>query len=208
MMNPPGRPKSTTVDVALVQAAQDILTEAGYEGLSVDGLVRRAGTTRPTFYRRYADLGALVLELLLSRYAVDLDEVFDTGNLSSDLLAVQRDQLAFFTEPLVYRALPGFFAALRADGDLRRSFFDRFMAPRRQATRLILQRAMHRKEIPGDFDADWICDLLTGPFILRVQVPETGPLDDQLACATVAAALAALGYRGIDDEPEICAREP
>ena len=208
MMNVPGRPKSTAVDVALIQAAQDILMETGYEGLSVHGLVKRAGTTRPTFYRRYPDLGALALEILLSRYAVELDEVFDTGDLSSDLLAVQRDQLIFFTESLVYRALPGFFAALRADDKLRRSFFDRFLAPRRQSTALILRRAMRRQEIPGNFDVDWICDLLTGPFILRVQIPEAGPLDDNLVYAIVAAALAALGYRGVDYEPETCVREP
>lgn len=208
MMNLPGRPKSTTVDAALTQAAQEILMEDGYEGLSVDGLVKRDGTTRPTFYRRYPDLGALALEILLNRYAIELDQVFDTGNLSSDLLAVQRDQPTFFTEPLVYRALPGFFATLRADTDLRQSFVDRFVAPRRQATALILQRAACRHEVSSDFDANGICDLLAGPFILRVQIPEVGPPDANLVYATVAAALAALGYRGIDYEPKVCIPEP
>lgn len=172
--------------------------ESGYQGLSVESLVKQARTTRPAFYRRYADLGALALEILLSRFPTALDEVFDTGTLGGDLLAVQRDQLAFFTDPVIYRALPGFFATLSGDDDLRRSFMDRFLKPRRQATGLILQRAARRGQISDDFDADWICDLLTGPFVLRVQIPETGPLDDSLVCATVAAALAALGLRDTD----------
>lgn len=201
MTRSPGRPMSADVDAALIQSAQEILLENGYEGLSVEALVKRAGTTRPAFYRRYQDLGVLALELLLSRFETELQEIFDTGSLTSDLLAVQRDQLAFFTDPLIDRTLPGFIASLRTDNDLRQSFMDRFFLPRRQATGLILQRAARRGEIPGNFDTDWICDLLTGPFILRVQLPEAGALDDELVYASVGAALAALGCRAIDDEP-------
>ena len=102
--------------------------EDGYEGLTSmgwsSGLARRGqrstGGTPISAHSRS--------RILLSRYAVELDEVFDTGDQSSDLLAVQRDQLIFFTESLVYRALPGFFAALRAD-KLRSPSSIGFLAP-------------------------------------------------------------------------------
>jgi hypothetical protein len=41
------------------------------------------------------------------------------------------------------------------------------------------------------FDSDWICDLLTGPLMMRAFLP-TGPIDENLALLTVDAALDAL----------------
>lgn len=122
-----GRPRRADLDAALVEAAGQILLERGFEELSVDGLVKRAGTTRPAFYRRYRNLGDLLVQLLLGQHAIRLEEIFDTGGLESDLVAVQRDQLAFFTEPLVRRSLPGFVASLRADEELRQTFYEGFL---------------------------------------------------------------------------------
>lgn len=187
-----GRPRRADLDAALVEAAGQILLERGFEELSVDGLVKRAGTTRPAFYRRYRNLGDLLVQLLLGQHAIRLEEIFDTGGLESDLVAVQRDQLAFFTEPLVRRSLPGVVASLRADEELRQTFYEGFLFPRRRSTGLILQRGLARGEIRPGFDPEWICDLLTGPFLLRVVFPGTGRLDEELVQATVGAAVSVL----------------
>ena len=132
-----------------------------------------------------------------------IDEVFDTGDLSSDLLQcnvtssssspshwstahcqASSPPCAQMTTPPVLRSVPG---------------------PRRQSTALLLRRAApSESRISTRLDQH----LLTGPFILRVQIPEAGPLDDNLVYATVAAALAVFGYRGVDYEPETCVREP
>lgn len=188
----PGRPQVTAINSALILAAHDILTEGGYEALNVEALVKRAGTTRPAFYRRYADIGSLALELLLGQFEIDLEKLFDTGDLRGDLMAIQWDQLEFFSHPLISRAMPGFLATLRSDDELRASFVEKFLSPRRQATGLILERAALRGEISDEFDTDWICDLLTGPFVFRVQIPEAGPIDDSLVNSTVTAAVSAL----------------
>lgn len=188
---------SADLDAALLEAAGMILLERGFEELSVDGLVKRAGTTRPAFYRRYRNVADLVVKLLLAQHAVRLEETFDTGGLESDLFAVQNDQLAFFTDPLVRRSLPGFVASLRSDEELRQTFYDGFLFPRRRSTGLILQRGLARGEIRPGFDPEWICDLLTGPFLMRVVFPGTGRLDQALVQATVAAALGVLNPTSI-----------
>lgn len=187
-----GRPLSADLDVALVDAAQQMLIADGFGQLSVDRLVKRAGTTRPAFYRRYRNLGDLVLQLLLAQNETHLEKAFDTGTLRTDLIAVQHNQLDFFASPLAQRSFTGFAAALRTDDELRETFYEGFLFPRRKSTAAILERSAARGEILQSFDPEWICDLLTGPVLMRVVFPDTGALDEQLAEQTVNAALAVL----------------
>ena len=51
-------------------------------------------------------------------------------------------------------------------------------------------RAVERGETRPGVDTDWICDLLTGPLLMRALVP-TGPIDANLARLTVETALEA-----------------
>lgn len=185
MVESKGRPYDTQLDEAIIESAKALLTEKGFEGLTVSEIVQAAGTTRSAFYRRYKDFVALMVDILLSEYNTDLDKTFDTGSLASDLLALQEDQLDLFTDPMVNRALSGFFGQLRSDDLSRQEFLELFLQPRRDATRAILDRAVVRGEIHDDYDIDLICDTLTGPFIFRVIIPEIGPLDDNLVDGTV-----------------------
>ena len=103
-------------------------------------------------------------------------------------------QLDLFTDPMVNRALSGFFGQLRSDDRSRKEFLELFLQPRRDSTRAILDRAVVRGEIHDDYDIDLICDTLTGPFIFRVIIPEIGPLDDRLVDGTVRMVLNDLNY--------------
>ena len=184
-----GRPRAESLDTAVLDAAVELVTTAGYHAASIDAIARRAGTTRPAVYRRHASLGRIVIAAMARRFG--LDPAPDTGSLRGDLLAVQRAQLEFFADAFVMRALPGLLDDAAAEPALGSQFFDEFVAPRRQSTADALRRAVQRGEIRPGFDTDWICDLLTGPLLMRAFLP-TGPIDEKLAQLTVDAALHAL----------------
>ncbi len=189
-----GRPFDTDLDKAIITTAKKLLATKGFEGLTVTEIVDTAGTTRSAFYRRYKDFVDLVIDIYLHEFPTALDDHFDTGSLPSDLRAIQEDQLDFFRIPMVERGLSGFLGQLRSDDQARKKFLDRFLQPRRDATRQIIDRAIERQEISGGYDAAFICDLITGPFIFRIMIPELGPIDNELVTGTVNAALDALGY--------------
>lgn len=171
-----------------MRAAERQMEAAGFSALTVDGLVKEIGTTRPTFYRRYRSVALLALEVLLARF--DGQEPIDTGNLERDLLELQRSDVAMMTTPLVQQNLPGLFEEIRIDPDVRARYLERMILPRRENVRLVLGRARGRGEISGsDPDADYVCDLLFGPLLARVLLPTGLPLDDRLARQTVATAL-------------------
>jgi AcrR family transcriptional regulator len=184
-----GRPRAELLDAAVLDAAAELVTAEGYQAASIEAIARRAGTTRPAVYRRHASRGRIVVAAMARRFG--LDPAPDTGSLRGDLLAVQRAQLEFFADPLVIRALPGLLDEAASDPALGSQFFDEFVAPRRQSTARALQRAVERGETRPGFDTDWICDLLTGPLLMRAFLP-TGPIDEKLAQLTVDATLDAL----------------
>lgn len=190
-----GRPRNTDLEPALLRAAEELLLERGFSAVSVESVASRAGTTRPAFYRRFDGIPHLVLALLLDRFAIDLDSGIDCGSLPADLEAIQRDQVELFTDPLVKRCLAGFLDSLQTDAVLRKVFLEEFLAPRRFGAGMIIRRAVTRGEIGPDPDIEWICDLLTGPLLMRTLMPGLRGLDEALVSQTVSSALDALRYR-------------
>jgi AcrR family transcriptional regulator len=186
MMVKAGRPRAESLDTAILDAAAELATTEGYQAASIEAIARRAGTTRQAVYRRHPSRAHILIAVMARRFG--LDPAPDTGSLRGDLLAVQRNQVDFFADPLVIRALPGLLDEVASDTALGSQFFEAFMAPRRQSTARALQRAVQRGETRPGFDIDWICDLLTGPLLMRAFLP-IGPIDEKLAQLTVDAAL-------------------
>lgn len=183
-----GRPRDSTLDAKILEATEAILLKSGYASLTIDAIVQGAGTSRPAFYRRYSGIPALLLTMLFRRFG-EAPEV-DTGSIHGDLVAIQREQAKLFAHPLVRRCLPGFLDSLQADAELVETFHTGFFAPRRAATQEAILRGVARGEIPLPPDMNWVCDLLSGPLVMRSTFPRLGPIDDALAEATVKAALA------------------
>lgn len=185
-----GRPRAESLDISILSAASELVQSQGFQAASIEAIAKRAGTTRPAVYRRHGSRGLVVIAAMARHFG--LDPAPDTGSLRGDLLAVQLEQLKFFTDPLVVGALSGLLDEASRDPEVGSRFFNDFVAPRRQSTACALQRAVERGEIRPGFDTDWICDLLTGPLLMRAFLP-VGPIDERLARQTVDAALAALG---------------
>ncbi|TLG16506.1 TetR/AcrR family transcriptional regulator [Nocardia cyriacigeorgica] len=190
-----GRPRDRDVDAALLEAAARLVVERGYAALSLQAVADEAETSRPALYRRYADRAELVMAVLIDRFGLQPGGL-DLGGLEAELLAIQRHQRDLFTEPVLCKALPGLLADLASNPEAARRFQEQFLTPRRVSTASILERAVARGEIAPGVDPEWICDLITGPMLMRALVPSLGPIDDELVRLTVRSALDALGYRG------------
>lgn len=160
----------------------------GFSGLTIDGLVTEVGTTRPAFYRRYRSISRLALDVILERYA-DAPGA-ETGSLRSDLLQLQRNDVAMMTSRLLQLNLPALFEAMRSDTEIRAMYLERFITPRRQNVGRVIEAAVERGEIDSeDVDAEYICDLLFGPLLSRVLLPTGLAINDMIARKTVDTAM-------------------
>lgn len=168
------------------------MSTEGFSGLSVDALVTAVGTTRPAFYRRYTNIAHLAFDVIFRRFGVDAPP--EAGSLASDLLQLQRAEIAMFADPLLRKNLPGLLESVRIDESVRGLYQEQFVERRRANVAAAVDRAVARGEmLPSAGQLDFVCDLLLGPILTRALVPTPhAGLDDELARQTVDAALRVL----------------
>jgi AcrR family transcriptional regulator len=111
-----GRPRDTSRDLAILDATLALLTEVGYEQLSIEAVASRSGAAKTTIYRRYRDKAALVAAAVEHRsHATPPEPVADDlrGNLLG-LVAWLAQQIAEQEIAL----LGALFAGMRSDARL------------------------------------------------------------------------------------------
>ncbi|KJL19787.1 Bacterial regulatory protein, tetR family [Microbacterium azadirachtae] len=178
--NRAGRPPVANITDALRKAAERAMVAVGYSGMSVDGLVTEAGTTRPAFYRRYPSLAHLVFEVIRDQFGQG--QPVDAGSLRDDLLTLQRADITMFASPLIHKNLPGLLEVMSVNESIGKLYHDEFVAPRRANVARILDLAAQRGEVdPSRVDVDLICDVLVGPILSRTLLPIQAGLNDRLA---------------------------
>ena len=59
-----GDPDTTTA--AILRAALELGEDLGFEGLTVEGIAARSGIAKTTIYRRWANVGAIVMDAFLA----------------------------------------------------------------------------------------------------------------------------------------------
>jgi AcrR family transcriptional regulator len=200
----PGRPRDAGRDQAILAATLAILQEAGYRGLTIEGVAARAQVGRPTIYRRWPSKPALVVAALVDSAQLALPAI-DTGSLRRDLIAVQRRQVALMNAPDTRRITAGLVADLSADPELGEIYVNQYLAPRRALVWQVLQRGVDRGELAADVDMAFVYDLLIGPLFMRAVVWGQ-PLPADAAEQTVEVILATFAPRAEDHpshhEPE------
>lgn len=187
-----GRPRDSRVDSALLEAAAHLIAEHGYGALTFQAVAETAGTSRPALYRRYSCRADLVVSMLIDRYGLQ-PGAEDLGDIEAELLAIQRHQRELFNDPVLRRAVPGLLEELGRTPEVAHRFQEQFLRPRRRSTATILERAVARGEITAEVDPEWLCDLITGPMLMRALIPELGPIDETFVQYTVRSALDAVG---------------
>ncbi|MEV7177507.1 TetR/AcrR family transcriptional regulator [Kitasatospora sp. NPDC093679] len=86
----PERRRGAALEKALLDAAWEELTANGYARFTMDAVGRRAGTSPPVLYRRWADRDELVRAAIAHVLEESRIEAPDTGSLREDVLTLMR----------------------------------------------------------------------------------------------------------------------
>jgi len=152
-----GRPRDAQIDRAVLDATLDLLGEVGYGRLTLEAVARRAGTSKPAIYRRWAGRQRLVLAALRGRLGAA--RAPDTGCTLCDL----GECLIVFVA--VYRRMPPgvigpLYADCAADPELHAAFMTALFEPPRAAVEETLDRAYARGDLRDEVDRDLVVDLI------------------------------------------------
>lgn len=186
---PPGRPRSSRVDEATIEAVLDLLAEGTtVEALSMEAVAARAGVGKAAIYRRWPHKDALVLDAVAAVKeplpALPGESVRDDLVLLVRAAGKARDGRAG-------QILPCLIPELQRPGRLRSLYLD-MIEERRDVTRGVLRRGIATGELRPDTDVELAVVLLAAPVTMALlgSVPR---LDRRrLAERTVAAVLSGI----------------
>lgn len=184
-----GRPRSSSIDVAVSQAVHHLLATRGYSALSIEQVARAAGVGKAAIYRRWASKAEMVFALVVHDAAIEAPA--DQGSLAGDLRVLTERVVAVLSAPAARHCLPGLLADLHDDPALAARFKASFIGAERRLVQTLLKRATARGELSGQPDpADVHAQLLGTAFTWIVLVNDEPPPD--LARRIASAVLATL----------------
>ena len=168
----PGRPRDPLVDRAILDAAVELLSDGGIEALTVESVATRAGVSRASVYRRYANRVDL-MEAAFHAAAEQKPEPPDTGDVRRDLVQLLTRLSTLLMESDTGAVLPAMLAAARENAEVREAL-ERFTANRRTPTTTVLMRGIERGEIRADVDPELMADALVGAVIYGLLMRNAG----------------------------------
>jgi AcrR family transcriptional regulator len=172
----PGRPRSEKSHQAILKTTLDLLSQMGYDRLSIDAIARSAGVGKTTIYRWYASKEELVASAIESvRQEI---EIPDTGTLSSDIDCIIEIAVKTTLTPLGRQILAMIIGAASTSPQFAQVYWTKYLLPRRQAFHVAIERAKARNEISADTDSDLVFDLMSGIMLYAlVFMPSAEPVE-------------------------------
>lgn len=162
---PPGRPRDSRCDEAIIEATLHTLAASGFSGLSMEAVASRARVGKATVYRRWASKDALVADALST--LADTFEPIDTGSLRDDLVAWLNVVRRHNIQTLSGQILPRLLAERDSYPELFDAYRERVLVPSRARVAVVLRRAVDSGELAEDLDVDLVIDMLVGPVTYR-----------------------------------------
>jgi AcrR family transcriptional regulator len=174
--NAPGRPMDQERENALLDAALEILSEVGFERLTVVGVCERAGASTKTAYRRWAnkdELLAAALRRAVFRETESTESVVYSGVLRDDFIAFLLDIFGSFRSSS--NLVVGLIVAARTPGALGE--IAKVIAVDHQSLSVgaIMDQARQVGSVSSSVDPARVSALLRGFFLNAVLVNDERP---------------------------------
>jgi len=151
-----GRPRDRGVDAAIRSATMELLGEAGYARLTMDQVAARARVSKSSLYLRWPNKVALVADAL-QHHARAVPEIPDTGTLPGDMRVFLTALLRSRNE--ASRALAAVSGEITTNPELRKAWHRGLAGMLTGCVRVIINRAVHRGEIPAESDVELLAEL-------------------------------------------------
>jgi AcrR family transcriptional regulator len=187
--------KKTETGKRVLATAEEILRHEGYSRLTMERVAAKSGVAKTTIYRRWPTKAALCMQLYLEVARQELHDP-DTGDIASDLRHICKMVVRLQTRTVAGPAFIGLIAEALANPKSSASFLAEFAERRRELTRRVLKRAIHRGEIRAQTDVDLVIDALGGATTFRL-LQRHAPLSRKFADALVMLVLSGCRTRRI-----------
>jgi len=155
-----GRKRDHTRDPEILDAAIDVLSECGYDAMTMDMVATRAKAGKATLYRRWPSKAELVIEAVacMKQGMSSPESAPDTGTLRGDLVALIRPHSIEDNERKM-QVMGGVVSMLSRDPQLADAVNEAITEPRARLNRFLIERAIERGEVRADVDIDTVAHI-------------------------------------------------
>ncbi|MBF4585701.1 TetR/AcrR family transcriptional regulator [Curtobacterium sp. VKM Ac-2887] len=164
-----GRPRSETVQRAILEATRAELGEGGYDRLSFDRIAARAGIAKQTIYRRYPSKNALVADLILQGFFLPPPlQPAAQGDVHDDL----RDWVSRFAEyssdPQTASLIRAATAASAEDNSVAERFRDQVDYSTNDTLAALLRAGAAAGQVRADTPSGTVAEMVVGTLVYRL----------------------------------------
>jgi AcrR family transcriptional regulator len=180
------------IEALIISTVFEELLENGFRAVTIESISAKTGIAKTSIYRRWPNKAAMVMEAFLFRIGPGIE--FPSKSSYVESIRLQMLALAkAFRGPFgsMIKALLG---EAQFDAELAEAFRTRWIAPRREAAKEVIQSAIKNKEIRPDVDLDQALDALYGWLYYRLMIG-SGPLSDACVRGIFSAVLDGLRVR-------------
>jgi AcrR family transcriptional regulator len=171
----PGRPRSTRVDRAVVEAVLDLLQEGvGVDAISMEAVAARAGVGKATIYRRWANKEALLVDAVR---ALKGEPPRPAGVSVRDDLVMLLSAMSRPHDARAMKVLPCLIPEVHRN-PVQHRLYQEIIEPRREVMREVLRRGVRSGELRADVDIELTMALLSGPILVQKVLRWNPALDD------------------------------
>ena len=174
---------------AVLAATYELLTEAGFGGVTVDAVSARSGVAKTTIYRHWPTRSALLIDAC-SKLGTKR-EAPDSGNLVGDLMALATDLAERLRTARWPSVLPSIIDAGERDPELAR-LYAALHAELVGAFRTVIERGQKRGELARGRGTSEVIAALLGPLFYRRWFSRE-PLDERFVRGVVERAIGEIG---------------
>ncbi|MCV2395893.1 TetR/AcrR family transcriptional regulator [Actinotalea sp. M2MS4P-6] len=171
-----GRPRDTRAHAAILEAVRELLTDVGYERLTIERVAALAGVGKQTVYRWWPSKSALVAEAVLAGLIrVDAYMPEATGNLATDVRAWLVAALETQADPSRAALVRGLAAAAADRVEDADRLYTELTGPARQELIAYLAHGLGSGQIRQDADLGVVADTLAATMLYRVLTHRPAP---------------------------------
>jgi len=152
--------------LSVLHAADDLLVEHGFGGVTIEGIAARAGVAKQTIYRWWPSKVDILLDTLIEDAGRHL-VIPDAGSAVESTRRYLRSLARFLTKNPAGKVMLALIGEAQHDQQMAHNFHVRYLDSQRQAEREMLKRGVASGELSTDLDIDAALDALCGPILYR-----------------------------------------
>jgi AcrR family transcriptional regulator len=177
-----GRPRDPGADAAILRAGLELFVQRGIEGTSIEAIAKRAGVGKLTVYRRWVTKEQLIAAAIESTVASEvawppaeeIDEASPYEMVEGALSNAANTVAAPEFRALMARVL----GTAVSHPSLIKTYWDRYVLPRRELARRLLENARKLGTVKPDTDPEILIDMMVGAVMWRVLQPDSPDADE------------------------------